>query len=97
MSCPLSRHREFHRGGKTDTIPASMTLVVEWEPGNHLKECIIAHSFCALKERNMVLGEKIEISGGGGDASDNGGDSGMMVVRMMVGGRSCEVANDGGE
>lgn len=83
--------------GERDAVPASMTRTVEWGPGNQLKECIIAHSFCALKERNMVLGEKIEISGGGGDASDNGGDSSMMVVRTMVGGRSCDVANDGGE
>lgn len=44
----------------------------------------------------MVLGEKIAMNGGDDGANDNGGDSGMMFMRT-VGGRSCNVGDDGGE
>jgi hypothetical protein len=44
----------------------------------------------------MVLGEKMAMGGGASGANDNGGDSGMMVMRRTVGGRSCNVGNDGG-
>ena len=45
----------------------------------------------------MVLGEKMAMGGGAGGAGDNGRDSGTMVMRWTVGGRSYSVGNDGGE
>ena len=43
----------------------------------------------------MVLGEKMAMRGGDGGTNDNSGDSGMMAMRRTVGGRSCNVGNDG--
>lgn len=61
----------------------------------HIKECVIQISFCALKDRNTVLEEKIQISGGDSDINDGSGD--VLTVVMMVVGRSCDVNNNAGE
>lgn len=51
--------------------------------GNHNK-CKPASSFCAVKGRNVALGEETAVSVGGGDASDNGGDAVTMAVMWVT-------------